>query len=187
MIRRRRPIRYPVFPINYPTKRKEKPAAAATAIPYPRRPESKKFCNTENTIKIKTINFCFWIPGFKLHSGRYPFYSFAQRASATSVESRIVANSTTETTNRSLSQAVLRGEVERSCGEHAMWSAALLRFIRRRIVLAVIFCMSLTYCLVNFMQKVSSSEDDKKTNEKTRITNLTHTRIGCISHRNRRA
>lgn len=36
-----------------------------------------------------------------------------------------------------------------------MWHAALLRLLRRRIVLAVIFCLSLTYFLVNLFGNVS--------------------------------
>ncbi|XP_055844765.1 SREBP regulating gene protein [Episyrphus balteatus] len=32
-----------------------------------------------------------------------------------------------------------------------MWYAAILRFIRRRLVLGIIFLFSLTYCLVNLM------------------------------------
>lgn len=40
---------------------------------------------------------------------------------------------------------------------YRMWSAALLRFIRRRIVLAVIFCMSLTYFLISLIQNVRNS------------------------------
>lgn len=36
-----------------------------------------------------------------------------------------------------------------------MWHAALLRFIRRRLVLGIIFASSLTYCIVSFLKEVS--------------------------------
>ncbi|XP_032517452.2 SREBP regulating gene protein [Danaus plexippus] len=34
-----------------------------------------------------------------------------------------------------------------------MWHAALLRFIRRRLVLGIIFASSLTYCIVSFLKE----------------------------------
>lgn len=37
-----------------------------------------------------------------------------------------------------------------------MWYAALVRFIRRRIVLGIIFTLSLMYCIASFVRKVSS-------------------------------
>lgn len=37
-----------------------------------------------------------------------------------------------------------------------MWAAALLRFIRKRVVLGIIFLFSLTYCIVSFMKEVRS-------------------------------
>lgn len=36
-----------------------------------------------------------------------------------------------------------------------MWYAAIVRLLRRRIVLAIIFFLSLTYCLVNLLGSVS--------------------------------
>lgn len=38
---------------------------------------------------------------------------------------------------------------------NTMWYAALLRFIRRRLVLGIIFASSLTYCIVSFLREVS--------------------------------
>lgn len=35
-----------------------------------------------------------------------------------------------------------------------MWYAALLRFIRRRLVLGIIFASSLTYCIVSLLREV---------------------------------
>lgn len=40
-----------------------------------------------------------------------------------------------------------------------MWYAAVMRFFRRRIVLAIIFISSLTYCIVNFMSDYDNSVD----------------------------
>ncbi|KAL0883243.1 hypothetical protein ABMA27_016667 [Loxostege sticticalis] len=37
-----------------------------------------------------------------------------------------------------------------------MWYAALVRFIRRRLVLGIIFASSLTYCIVSFLREGSS-------------------------------
>ncbi|KAG7308881.1 hypothetical protein JYU34_006142 [Plutella xylostella] len=37
-----------------------------------------------------------------------------------------------------------------------MWSAAVVRFIRRRLVLGIIFASSLTYCIVSFWREGSS-------------------------------
>lgn len=39
-----------------------------------------------------------------------------------------------------------------------MWYAAVLRCLRRRFVLALIFCLSLTYCLINLLGTVSENE-----------------------------
>ncbi|KPJ15208.1 UPF0454 protein C12orf49-like [Papilio machaon] len=36
-----------------------------------------------------------------------------------------------------------------------MWYAALVRFIRRRLVLGIIFASSLTYCIVSFLREAS--------------------------------
>lgn len=36
-----------------------------------------------------------------------------------------------------------------------MWYAALVRFVRRRLVLGIIFASSLTYCIVSFLKEVS--------------------------------
>lgn len=36
-----------------------------------------------------------------------------------------------------------------------MWYAAVVRFIRRRLVLGIIFASSLTYCIVSFLREVS--------------------------------
>ncbi|XP_059050663.1 SREBP regulating gene protein [Achroia grisella] len=36
---------------------------------------------------------------------------------------------------------------------HKMWYAALVRFIRRRLVLGIIFASSLTYCIVSFLRE----------------------------------
>lgn len=42
-----------------------------------------------------------------------------------------------------------------NANENKMWHAAVLRLLRRRIVLALIFCLSLTYFLVNLFGNVS--------------------------------
>ncbi|XP_028167438.1 UPF0454 protein C12orf49 homolog [Ostrinia furnacalis] len=39
---------------------------------------------------------------------------------------------------------------------YKMWYAALVRFIRRRLVLGIIFASSLTYCIVSFLREGSS-------------------------------
>lgn len=39
---------------------------------------------------------------------------------------------------------------------YKMWYAALVRFIRRRLVLGIIFASSLTYCIVSFLKEGSS-------------------------------
>lgn len=38
-----------------------------------------------------------------------------------------------------------------------MWYAAVMRFLRRRIVLGIIFTLSLTYCIVSFMNEVNKN------------------------------
>lgn len=38
-----------------------------------------------------------------------------------------------------------------------MWYAVIIRILRRRVVLAIIFCLSLTYCLVNLFGNVSEN------------------------------
>ncbi|XP_075977971.1 SREBP regulating gene protein [Anticarsia gemmatalis] len=40
--------------------------------------------------------------------------------------------------------------------KYKMWYAALVRFIRRRLVLGIIFASSLTYCIVSFLREGSS-------------------------------
>ncbi|XP_049873376.1 SREBP regulating gene protein [Pectinophora gossypiella] len=40
-------------------------------------------------------------------------------------------------------------------GAYTMWYAALVRFIRRRLVLGIIFASSLTYCIVSFLREGS--------------------------------
>lgn len=37
-----------------------------------------------------------------------------------------------------------------------MWYAAVMRFLRRRIVLGIIFTLSLTNCIVSFMNEVNN-------------------------------
>lgn len=39
---------------------------------------------------------------------------------------------------------------------YTMWYAALVRFIRRRLVLGIIFASSLTYCIVSFLREGSN-------------------------------
>ncbi|XP_053609573.1 SREBP regulating gene protein isoform X1 [Plodia interpunctella] len=39
---------------------------------------------------------------------------------------------------------------------YTMWYAALIRFIRRRLVLGIIFASSLTYCIVSFLREGSN-------------------------------
>ncbi|GLV32981.1 uncharacterized protein CBL_08956 [Carabus blaptoides fortunei] len=41
-----------------------------------------------------------------------------------------------------------------------MWYAAVMRFVRRRIVLGIIFTLSLTYCIVSFMNEEDYSDND---------------------------
>ncbi|KRT78566.1 hypothetical protein AMK59_8575 [Oryctes borbonicus] len=41
-----------------------------------------------------------------------------------------------------------------------MWHTALVRFIRRRIVLGIIFTVSLVYCIVSFVGKVDFLDND---------------------------
>lgn len=41
-----------------------------------------------------------------------------------------------------------------------MWYTALVRFIRRRVVLGIIFTVSLVYCIVSFVGKVDFMDND---------------------------
>lgn len=59
-----------------------------------------------------------------------------------------------------------------------MWYVAIIRLLRRRAVLAIIFFLSLTYCLVNLLGSVSffSIENSNNMMQNAQLTYAFHFR-----------